>query len=557
MPPRRLKKRDVSRLVKNRVAEAIAECERNQTNPENVGWSGPANDGGVVVVGLTRWFEKMEQVIEINTCAKEDKVKFVACTFEGRALTWWNGNVHTLGLNNANQIPWSNVKTMMTTEYCLATEIQKMKQELWTLNVKRDDIEGYINRFNKLALMCPDLANVTSLKPATLHNAINMARELIEQAIQEKATRIRESNKRKWEDHQRNNNNNIRNVNTHHQQQNRRQEARKVYIAALAEGRGYAENLPWCNHCNSHHNGQCPPKEFHKQVSKGKKSAERGSSWESLCYEDIGPLAESKCGHGFVSTAFTPFIDIAPAALDTRYDVELADGKIRILLPNGRILEVQGERPEKDLRSLLCMKSDEKELKEILIVRDFLEVFLDDLSGLPPPFTRAPVLIVKKKDDALRMCIDYRELNELTIKNRYPLPRIDDLFDQLQEVQFLGHVVNRDGINMDPSKVESVKNWKTPESPTQIRSFLGLAGYYRRFIKTFSKIAKPLTLLTQKNKKYEWGNKQEEAFRILKEKLCNAPVLALLDGLNNFVVYCDASNQRQTKEKLRMLLCYY
>ncbi|GJV78129.1 putative reverse transcriptase domain-containing protein [Tanacetum coccineum] len=113
----------------------------------------------------------------------------------------------------------------------------------------------------------------------------------------------------------------------------------------------------------------------------------------------------------------------------------------------------------------------------------------------------------------------------------------------LQEVQFLGHVVNRDGIHVDPSKVESVKNWKTPESSTEIRSFLGLAGYYRRFIENFSKIAKPLTLLTQKNKTYVWGDEQDEAFRILKEKLCNAPVLALPDGPDDFVVYCDASKQ--------------
>ncbi|GJY49602.1 putative reverse transcriptase domain-containing protein [Tanacetum coccineum] len=113
----------------------------------------------------------------------------------------------------------------------------------------------------------------------------------------------------------------------------------------------------------------------------------------------------------------------------------------------------------------------------------------------------------------------------------------------LQEVQFLGHVVNRDGIHVDPSKVESVKNWMTPESPTEIRSFLGLAGYYRRFIENFSKIAKPLTLLTQKNKTYVWGDKQDEAFQILKEKLCNAPVLALPDGPDDFVVYCDASKQ--------------
>nr|GFB95962.1 putative reverse transcriptase domain-containing protein [Tanacetum cinerariifolium] len=93
------------------------------------------------------------------------------------------------------------------------------------------------------------------------------------------------------------------------------------------------------------------------------------------------------------------------------------------------------------------------------------------------------------------------------------------------------------------ARLSRSRTWKTPESSTEIRSFLGLAGYYQRFTKNFSKIAKPLTLLTQKNKTYVWGDKQDEAFRILKEKLCNAPVLALLDGPNDYVVYCDASKQ--------------
>ncbi|GKE99642.1 putative reverse transcriptase domain-containing protein, partial [Tanacetum coccineum] len=228
----------------------------------------------------------------------------------------------------------------------------------------------------------------------------------------------------------------------------------------------------------------------------------------------------------------------------------------------------------------------------------------------------APVLFVKKKDGSFHMCIDYRELNKITIKNRYPLPRIDDLFDQLQEacyfskidlrlgyhqlrvheddipktafrtryghfeftvmpfrltnapsvfmdlmnqvcklyldkfvivfiddimiyskmkeehevhlklvlellrkeklyakfskcefwlqeVHFLGHMVNQSGIHVDPSKIKVVKNWKAPTMPSEVRSFLGLAGYYRRFIVNFSKNAKPLTSLTQKNQKYE------------------------------------------------------
>ncbi|GKE81965.1 putative reverse transcriptase domain-containing protein, partial [Tanacetum coccineum] len=102
---------------------------------------------------------------------------------------------------------------------------------------------------------------------------------------------------------------------------------------------------------------------------------------------------------------------------------------------------------------------------------------------------------------------------------------------------FLGHVVNNDGIHVDPNKIKAVKNWVAPKSPIEVRSFLGLAGYYRRFIMNFSKIAKSLTILTQKNKKYVWGDEQEMAFQTLKDKLCNAPVLALPDGPKDFVNY--------------------
>ncbi|GJV45401.1 putative reverse transcriptase domain-containing protein [Tanacetum coccineum] len=113
----------------------------------------------------------------------------------------------------------------------------------------------------------------------------------------------------------------------------------------------------------------------------------------------------------------------------------------------------------------------------------------------------------------------------------------------IPKVQFLGHVIDCQGIHVDPAKIESIKDWASPKTPTEIRQFLGLAGYYRRFIEGFSKIAKPMTKLTQKKVTFEWGDKQEAAFQTLKTKLCSAPILALPQGAENFIVYCDASHK--------------
>ncbi|WMV13874.1 hypothetical protein MTR67_007259 [Solanum verrucosum] len=174
---------------------------------------------------------------------------------------------------------------------------------------------------------------------------------------------------------------------------------------------------------------------------------------------------------------------------------------------------------------------------------------------------RASVLFVKKKDGTLRLCIDYRQLNKIRIKNRYPLPRIDDLFDQLKgakekelyaklskcefwldEVTFLGHAVSAEGVKVDPSKIQAVVEWRPPKSPTEVRSFLGLAGYYRRFVKGFSIITSPLTKLLQNEVKFIWDDKCKESFETLKSLLTQAPILTLPIEGKEYVVYSDASH---------------
>ncbi|KAL0543903.1 hypothetical protein IC582_019008 [Cucumis melo] len=357
------------------------------------------------------------------------------------------------------------------------------------------------------------------------------------------------------------------------------------------------------------------------------------------------------------------------------------------------------------LASVVDTREADVSLSSEPVVRDYPDVFPEELPGLPPhrevefaielepgtvPISRAPyrmapaelkelkvqlqelldkgfirpsvspwgapVLFVKKKDGSMRLCIDYRELNKVTVKNRYPLPRIDDLFDQLQgatvfskidlrsgyhqlrikdedvpktafrsryghyefivmsfgltnapavfmdlmnrvfrefldtfvivfiddiliyskteaeheehlrmvlqtlrdnklyakfskcefwlkQVSFLGHVVSKAGVSVDPAKIEAVTGWTRPSTVSEVRSFLGLAGYYRRFVENFSRIATPLTQLTRKGVPFVWSKACEDSFQNLKQKLVTAPVLTVPDGSGSFVIYSDASKK--------------
>ncbi|GKA56143.1 putative reverse transcriptase domain-containing protein [Tanacetum coccineum] len=251
---------------------------------------------------------------------------------------------------------------------------------------------------------------------------------------------------------------------------------------------------------------------------------------------------------------------------------------VRIPILDGKVLRVLGEKLKEKMRQLMSAKAKEKKQEEIVVVKDFPEVFSDDLSVLPPvqeiefrielvpgamPVAKSPYYLAPSELEELS-----GQLKELQDKGSQYFSKIDLRFGYHQlrvheddipktafrtryghfeftvmpfEVEFLGHVINSDGIHVDPSKIEAVENWKAPRTPFEVRSFLGLAEYYRRFIEDFSKIAKPLTVLTQKSKTFDWGEEQENAFKTLKDKLCNAPVLALPNGPKDFVVYYDAS----------------
>ncbi|GKB42239.1 putative reverse transcriptase domain-containing protein [Tanacetum coccineum] len=170
-------------------------------------------------VELRRWFEKTKSVFKISECAEGKKVKFVAATLEGPTLTWWKTKVATMGLETVNQMPWTEIKQLMTAEFCPIEEVQRMEHELWNLKVKEYDVVAYTQRFNELDLMCPRMVEpervkvdayirglmdnikgeVTSSMPADLNEAVRMAHKLMEQKLQARDARILEGNKRKWE----------------------------------------------------------------------------------------------------------------------------------------------------------------------------------------------------------------------------------------------------------------------------------------------------------------------------------------------------------------------
>ena len=158
----------------------------------------------------------------------------------------------------------------------------------------------------------------------------------------------------------------------------------------------------------------------------------------------------------------------------------------------------------------------------------FVMIFIDD------------ILIFSKSPEDHKQ---HLEIVLLTLREHQLYAKFSKCEFWNEQVMFLGHVISKDGLAVDPTKVEVVVNWKQPENPTEIRSFLRLAGYYRRFIKDFSRLAGPLTRLTQKNVKFIWDEKCHKSFEELKKRLTTAPILALPNGRDPLSVYTDASRE--------------
>ncbi|GJV52895.1 putative reverse transcriptase domain-containing protein [Tanacetum coccineum] len=494
-----------------------------------------------------------------------------------------------------------------------------------------DKIEKYIGGLPDMIL-----GSVKASKSKTMQEVIEFTTELMEDKTHAYAERQAER-KRKYDDLSKNNQN----------QQSKRQNTGQAYTAGNSDRKSYAGSKPLCSKCNCHHEaGPCPPRcsncnrvghlardcrirpannnnnnnrnnnsnNNNRNNNNNNNRNNNNNQQGNGCFEcgaqghfkrncprlrnndrgnqagnDRAPAKVYVVGNAGanpdnVVAELGSFDAIIGMDWLAKYQAVIVCAEKIVRIPwRNKTLIIHGDGSTQEKQKVED-KSENKRLEGVPIVQDFSETTGTlSIGGLP----RMKELSEATERAIIRQRLLKTQFSHWVTPNRYPLPKIDDLIDQLQassvyskierknkqeheehlkiilellkkeelyakfskcefwipKVQFLGHVIDSEGIHVDPVKIESIKDWTSPKSPTEIRQFLGLAGYYQRFIEGFSKIAKPMTKLTQKKFKFEWGDKQEAAFQQLKQKLCSAPILALPERSEDFIAYCDASKK--------------
>nr|GEV82219.1 hypothetical protein [Tanacetum cinerariifolium] len=598
--------------------------------------------GGVIV--YTCWIEKMESVQDMSGCR--------------------------------DIMSWEDFKTLTREEFCSGNEMQKLETELWNHVMVGAGHAAYTNRYvYGLALQIRGM--VTATKPKTIQKVVQIAGTLTDETFRNGS--IKKNPEKRGNKGEPSKDRNVRD-------DNKRTRTGNAFAATANPIRGgYTRTMPKYTTCNYHHSPETPcrtcfnynrPGHFAKDCRVVPRNVNPINA--RTCYKcGINDHIKEACP-SFVSTTFIPLLDIEPSDLGFSYEIKIAsvqlvkidkvikgykleieghvfdislipfgsesfnmiigmdwlsnhkakiichENVVRIPLLDGKMLRVLGEKLEEKVRQLMSVKAKEKKQKEIIVVKDFPRVFLDDLSGLPPVweiefqielvprampvakspyrwapseleelsgqlkglqdkgFIRprslpwgAPILFVKKKDGSFRMCIDYKELNKFTIKNRYLLPRIDDMFDQLQGSQYFSKIDLRSGYHKlrvyedDIPKTVfrtryghfkfTVMPFGLTNAPTTREDhevYLGLVlellkeeKLYAKFFKCEFWLREVQFLVHVINgggihvdpSKIEAVKNWEARRTPSEDKLCNVPFLALHDRPDDFIAYCDAS----------------
>ncbi|KAJ1691029.1 hypothetical protein LUZ63_015184 [Rhynchospora breviuscula] len=631
------------------------------------------------------WLAAIKSRLVVCKASPEQHVELATYYFENSARFWWEG-IKRGYEGDATQIPWAWFEERFEQRFMGAVHREAMRNKFMTLKQVGRTVIEYNSMFLNLSQYAPDISNdayrqrrqyLDGLDPDIAIAVDTRANQGL-QALMDAAEQVDVYQKRKAQQRMV-----VRNVRGRGAIIPRR----VITTTPIARPSGSAPSSApnWCRRCQlPHPEAQCryinracfncgspdhwantcpkPPNPYYQKGTASGTSVGRGGG---IPPRGRGIVRGGRTGSGPTIHAMDTTEEVPPNEEIVEEEiVEEEAGNPDTLTTELLAEEISGLPPEREIEfpidlipgttpiSKTPYRMAPAEMKE-------LKVQLDELmeKGFIRPSTSpwgAPVLFVRKKDGTLRLCIDYRELNKVTIKNRYPLPRIDDLFDQLQgssvyskidlrtgyhqlrirpsdvektafrtryghyeylvmpfgltnapaafmdlmnrifrdlldscvvvfiddiliysktleeheehlqlvlerlrnhrlyaklskcefwleQVAFLGHIISGKGLAVDPDKIKAVTEWKPPKTVTEVRSFLGLAGYYRRFVPDFSKIARPLTKLLQKDIRFEWEEMQKESFQELKTRLVTAPILAMPISGQDYVVYTDAS----------------
>nr|GEV29012.1 hypothetical protein [Tanacetum cinerariifolium] len=521
----------IHQMIKDNVEAAIAAERARQANVRNdASGSGPARG-------------------QDATPASWKKVRFATVTLQGPALSWWNAKVATMGLETVNQMPWTEMKQLMTARDEIILERKKQKWE--SFQSGNGNGKGNQKDNSRQTLQYNQRQrNARAMVTAPTDGRLPLCEQCFNHHVGQCTIK-------------------------YHKCGNVRHKSRYCKDKNVATGANDLP-IPTCYDCGEqgHTRNRCPKKVKQKEIREV-----HGQSYAIKDAEPKGSNVVTSCTLNLVNHVFE--IDLMPIELGkfdviigmdwlVKHDAVIICGKRVVRIPYGnKILMVKSDKGVSRLKVISYIKarkyvergchlflayvtedkSKEKLMEDVLVIRDFPE----ELPRLPPPrqvefridlvpgaapVAPAPYRLasseMKELSDEEEHDVGIKGIHEVTTA------QLVLLVYKIDSVQFLGHVIDCSGVHVDPAKVEAIKSLAAPTMPTEVRQFLGLAGHYRRFIEGFSLIFKPLIKLTQKNKKYEWG-KEEEAFQTLKHKLCSAPILALPEGKEDFMVYCDAS----------------
>nr|GEW98188.1 putative reverse transcriptase domain-containing protein [Tanacetum cinerariifolium] len=476
--------------------------------------------GSEGVVGLIRWFERTKLVFSRSNCIEDCKVKFAIGTLTEEALSWWNSFAQPIGIEEAYKITWVEFKKLLIKKYCPRTEIQKMENEFYHLTLKGNDLKTY-----------------------TLKEAINIAQRLMDQVTKHTPVQVPSDHKRKFDD-RRTFNNNYRNTNTNNRynnyqpQQNRRQEAVTAYATTPAENNGYNGNSPLCKKFTLHYTRPCTAKcnTCNKVGHLTKNYRNKGPATRSnLLPVTVTCHAYGEKGHYTNQCRKTTNNNAQGRSYmlrdrnahqnlnvvtDTFYNIELADGSLvsANTVIQGVTLTLLNQPFKINLMPIKLGSFD------VVISMDWLSKYhakiICDEKVVHISINGKTLIIQGDRTQVMEKKSDKKRLENIPVVSEFPNVFPEDLpgLTPVRQVEFQ--------IDLIPGTAPVAH------------------AAYRLAPSEMQELSDQLQeLADRENKKYIWDKDQEIAFQLLKQKLCEAPILTLLEGNNDYIVYYDASLQ--------------